>query len=64
MSRYATLVQWQKNNPGATFSDLVEAFRRAERPDMVEVTYQVAKDSGDSLPLISRRTIRAYWSKF
>ena len=62
--RYETLLQWQKNNPGATFNDLVEAFQRAERPDMVDVTCQVAKDSNDVPPLVRQCTVRAYWSKF
>ena len=56
--------QWQKNNPVATFSDLVEAFRRAERPDMVDVTYQVAKDSSDGPPLVPPCTVQAHWSEF
>ena len=63
-SRYETLLQWQKNNPGATFSDLVDAFHRAERPDMVDVTCQVAKDSSDSPLLVPQHTVQAYWSKF
>ena len=59
--RYETLLQWQKNNPGATFSDLVDAFHQAEQPDMV---CQVAKDSSDSPPLVPQCTVRAYWSTF
>ena len=40
--RYQALLTWKKNNPGASYEDLAEAFRRAGRADMVDVTYQVA----------------------
>ena len=40
--RFQALLTWKKNNPGASYDDLSEVFRRAGRADMVDVTYQVA----------------------
>ena len=51
-TRYQALLQWQKNNPGATFNDLAEAFHKAGRQDMVELTYQVAEESRYTPPPI------------
>lgn len=35
-------MQWQKNNPRATFKDLADVFDKAGRQDLVDLTLKVA----------------------